>query len=67
MTGKKALAGRIRALLPVIGSLKIRFTIESAFILIIIIDEKVVKIKANFLADWNIYLYNNLFDYNYSM
>lgn len=42
-------------------------TLESAFILAMVIDKKVVQIQASFLADQDIYLHNDLFCYSYSI
>lgn len=50
LRGERPLAARIRTLGPVKGSLIVEFTTESAFILATIIDKKIVKIEASFLA-----------------
>lgn len=69
LSGKndKALAAKFQILKSNASYLRIEFTTRSAFILAPIIDKEIVKIKASFLANWDIYLYNALFYHNCSI
>lgn len=67
LSSKKTLAARIWGLILTVRFLKMRFTIKSASILASVINKEVAKIETSFLADWDTYLYNNLFCHDYSI
>lgn len=62
-----ALAKKFRTLGSAIGYLKIVFIARLAFLLALVINKKVVEIKADFLIGWDTYLHNVSFYYNYNM
>lgn len=68
MNNRKALIAEVGALTSTINSLIVGFTAVLISILVIVINKKVVKTKASFLA-WqamSIWLSNRFFNHNFS-
>lgn len=63
----RVLAAEIMTSSLAAGCLKVKSIAESASILVLVINKKVVKTKANFLTGWDICLYNDIFSYSYSI
>lgn len=66
MSSGKVLVVEVKTLLPIISSLRIKFIAESAFILPLVFNKIVDKIKTSYLIGLYTYLYNISFYYNYS-